>query len=210
MVEDDTNIEVLMKEVLPKKPDLLEIRLDRLHERKMLEEIANRKSFPVIATDRSNRGERGKLERLLYAAALGFDFVDIEYAATNAAAVKQMKSKGADVIISFHHYSRTPPKEELTKILEAEKSLGGDICKLVTTARLPHDNLTVLGFVEEEAANVRLVSFAMGRHGRPSRILSPLFGAEFTFAALSDEAGTADGQLSIDELRSAWRILGIQ
>lgn len=210
MVEGDTNIDALMKEISLKKPDLLEIRLDRLHERTLLEEIANRKSVPVIATDRSDRSQRRKLEQLSYAAALGFDFVDLEYAATDAAAVKQMKSKGAEVILSFHDYSQTPPKEELTKILEAQKSLGGDICKLVTTARLPHDNLTVLGFVENEAGNVRLVSFAMGRHGTPSRILSPLFGAEFTFAALSNKARTADGQLSIDELRSAWHILGLQ
>jgi 3-dehydroquinate dehydratase type I len=210
MVEDETNIGALMKEISPKKPDLLEIRLDRLHERKLLEEIADRKSFPVIATDRSDRGQRGKLEQLSYAAALGFDFVDLRYADTDAAAVKQMKSKGAEVILSFHDYSQTPPKEELTKILEAQKSLGGDICKLVTTACLPHDNLTVLGFVEREAVNVRLVSFAMGRQGTPSRILSPFFGAEFTFAALSDKARTADGQLSIDELRSAWHILGLQ
>jgi 3-dehydroquinate dehydratase type I len=210
MVEDDTNIDALMKEISPKKPDLLEIRLDWLHERKLLEEIANRKSSPVIATDRSDRGQRGKLEQLSYAAGLGFDFIDLEYAVTDAVAVKQMKSKGAEVILSFHDYTQTPPKEELAKILEAEKILGGDICKLVTTARLPHDNLTVLGFVEREAANVRLVSFAMGKHGTPSRILSPLFGAEFTFAALTDKTKTADGQLSIDELRSAWQILGLR
>jgi 3-dehydroquinate dehydratase type I len=209
MVEDDTNIDALMKEISPKKPDLLEIRVDRLHELKLLEEIVNRKSSPIIATDRSDRDPGGKLERLSYAAGLGFDFVDLEYRATDAATVKEMKSNGAEVILSFHDYSQTPPKEELTKILEAEERLGGDICKLVTTARLPHDNLTVLGFVENQAANVRLVSFAMGRQGTPSRILSPLFGAEFTFAAITDKAKTADGQLSIDELRSAWHILGL-
>jgi 3-dehydroquinate dehydratase type I len=121
-----------------------------------------------------------------------------------------MKSEGAEVILSFHDDSRTPPREELTKILEAEKKLGGDICKIVTTARQPRDNLTLLSFVENESANVRLVSFAMGTHGVPSRILSPWFGAEFTFAALSDKLKTAEGQLTIDELRSAWQILGLQ
>jgi len=210
MVEDYTNIDALMKEISPKKPDLLEIRVDRLHERKLLKELANGKPCPIIATDRSDRGQNSKLEQLSYAAGLGFDFVDLEYATADTAAVRQMKLKGAEVILSFHDYSQTPPEDELAKILEAEKSLGGDVCKLVTTARLPHDNLTVLGFVESEAANARLVSFAMGNQGTPSRILSPLFGAEFTFAALSDKARTAEGQLSIDELRSAWQILGLQ
>jgi 3-dehydroquinate dehydratase type I len=113
------------------------------------------------------------------------------------------------VILSSHDFSKTPPPEELNRILEAEKRLGGDICKLVTTARSQHDNLTILTFLEAEANDTKLVSFAMGREGVTSRILSPIFGAQFTFAALSEESRTADGQLTLDELRSAWQILGI-
>jgi 3-dehydroquinate dehydratase type I len=134
--------------------------------------------------------------------------IDVELPASQAV-VRRLKSEGAEVIVSFHDYSHTSSKEELRKILEAERKLGGDISKVVTTARLPHDNLTVLEFVENEAANGRLVSFAMGKEGVPSRILSPIFGAEFTFAALDDALRTAEGQLSIDELRSAWNILGL-
>ena len=209
-MEDDTNIDTLMQEIAPKKPDLLEIRLDRLRGHRSLEKIVKGKTFPIIATDRSDRDQLDKLQQLSYAASVGFDFVDLDYDATDEATIKLMRSKGADVILSYHDYSGTAPKEELTKILEAEKSLGGDICKLVTTARLPHDNLTVLGFLESQSTKGRLVSFAMGKQGTPSRILSPLFGAEFTFAALSDKTKTAEGQLSIEELRSAWHILGLQ
>jgi len=210
MVGDNANIDALMKEISAKKPDLVEFRLDKLHERKLIEEIARRKSFPIIATDKSDRGQRPKLSQLSDAAAHGFDFVDLDYSATDAAQVKQMKSEGAEVILSFHDYSRTPPKEELARILQAQKSLSGDISKLVTTALQPRDNLTVLDFLESQAANARLISFAMGRDGVPSRILSPFFGAEFTFAALSNKTQTGEGQLGIDELRSAWRILGLQ
>jgi 3-dehydroquinate dehydratase-1 len=185
MVEDNANVDALMKEICSKKPDLVEVRLDRLNERKLIEEIVTRKSFPIIATNKSDRGQRTKLSQLSDAAALGFDFVDLDYAATDAAQVKQLKSKGAEVILSFHDYSRTPSKEELARILEAQKSLGGDVSKLVTTAFQPRDNLILLDFLESQAASARLVSFAMGRHGIPSRILSPFFGAEFTFAALS-------------------------
>jgi len=209
MIRDDTNIGAMMECISSKKPDLVEIRIDKLHERRSLEEVAKKKSFPIIATDRSDRDQRSKLDQLSLAAGLGFDIVDIETPA-NDAVVKQLKSQGAEVILSFHDHFRTPPREELSKILEAEKRLGGDICKVVTTARLLHDNLTILDFVEREGAKGRLVSFAMGKEGVPSRILSPLFGAEFTFAALDDEQRTAEGQLTIDELRSAWGTLGLR
>jgi 3-dehydroquinate dehydratase type I len=210
MIEDHTDIAELMEQVSTKKPDLLEVRLDKIQENKILDELSTRKSFPIIATDESDRGTASRLEKLAYAANTGFDFVDLDYSTSNASAVTQMKSKGAEVILSFHDHSRTPPEEKLTEILEAEKRLGGDVCKIVTTARVPRDSLTVLGFVQHEAQNARLVSFAMGVHGVPSRILSPWFGAEFTFASLSTQSRTADGQPTIDDLRSAWAIFGLQ
>ena len=206
---DESNVDTLMEQITSKRPDLLEVRLDKLEDQRILEEIAARKSFPVIATDKSERGLTSKLEMLSYAARVGFDMVDLDLATSDVASIKQLKSKGAEVILSFHNYSETPARDQLTKILEAEKKLGCDICKIVTTARLPRDTLTVLDFIQSESTGVRLVSFAMGPHGIPSRILSPWFGAEFTFASLSDKSKTADGQLTIDELRSAWRVLGL-
>jgi len=209
MIDDHTNIGSLMEQISLKKPDLMEIRLDKLHNREILKQVADRKSLPTIATDKSDRSLTSKLEQYAYAADMGIDFADLDFANADAATVKQLKSKGAGVILSFHDNSQTPSEERLIEILKAEKKLGGDICKIVTTARHPRDNLTVLGFVQNEAPSVKLVSFAMGTQGVPSRILSPLFGAEFTFAALSDNTKTAEGQLTIDELRSAWRILGL-
>jgi 3-dehydroquinate dehydratase type I len=209
MIDDNANIDQLIDQIATKKPDLVEFRLDKLREPRLLEEIGHKKSFPAIATDKSNRGPLVTLELLSHAALSGFELVDIELASSKST-VRQLKSKGAEIILSFHDYSRTPSTEELRRVLNEEKKAGGDICKVVTTANIPHDNLTILDFVEGEAANTKLVSFAMGAHGIPSRILSPLFGAEFTFAAISRESSTADGQLSIDELRSAWQILGVQ
>jgi len=189
---------------------LLEVRLDKIQDNKTLDELATRKSFPIIATDKSDCNAASRLEKLGYAASTGFDFVDLDYSTTSAAAVTEMKSKGAEVILSFHDHFRTPPEKELTEILDAERRMGGDVCKIVTTARVPRDSLTVLGFVQHEAQNVRLVSFAMGVLGVPTRILSPWFGAEFTFASLSSQSRTAEGQPTIDELRSAWAIFGLQ
>ena len=211
MIQDDSNITTLMEQISLKKPDLLEVRLDKLQDHRILDQVVARKSFPAIATDRSDQVSARKLvsSKLAYAAEVGFELVDLDLATSDEATIRGMKSKGAEVILSSHDYSRTPKQGELVGILEAEEKLGGDICKIVTTARVPRDNLTVLSFVQNESAGVRLVSFAMGMLGIPSRILSPWFGAEFTFASLSDESKTADGQLTIDELRSAWQILGL-
>jgi len=209
MIDDDAKVDALMKQATSKEPDMIELRLDRLHQPGPLEAIAKKKSCPLIAADRSDRSQARKLEELSAAASLGFDFVDVDFSRTSPAEVKQLRSQGVQVILSTHNYSKTPSREELSRILRAQKRLGGDMCKLVTTARLPRDNLTILSFLESEAANTKLVAFAMGREGVASRVLSPLFGAQFTFASLSRESSTADGQLTIDELRSAWRILGI-
>jgi 3-dehydroquinate dehydratase len=39
-------------------------------------------------------------------------------------------------------------------------------------------------------------------------LLSPLFGAFFTFASLEQGSETASGQMSIQEMRTAYELLG--
>ncbi|HID18614.1 TPA: type I 3-dehydroquinate dehydratase, partial [Candidatus Bathyarchaeota archaeon] len=59
----------------------------------------------------------------------------------------------------------------------------------------------------ESGGRVKLVCFAMGKLGLPSRILSPIYGGFFTFAALRRGLETAPGQLTIEELRSVVRFI---
>jgi 3-dehydroquinate dehydratase type I len=208
-LNDNENIDRLMEQINSKKPDLVEFRLDQSTNPQILSKITEKKSFPAIATDRSGRASTPKF--LEEAAAAGFEFVDIDISSDHIEPrIKQLRSHDAQVILSSHDYSNTPSADQLRKILEAERKGGGDVCKIVTTALEARDNLTILDFVSTEAAQTRLVAFAMGSRGIPSRILSPYFGAEFTFASLTEESKTAEGQLSIDNLRNAWQILGIQ
>jgi 3-dehydroquinate dehydratase-1 len=209
MLDDSDNIGELIQQISQKKPDLVEIRLDKVQTTQVLETITQKKTFPAIATVRSNRESAEKL--LLEAASVGFEYVDVDLSSPFAKeAIKQAKAFGAEVIVSFHDFEKTPPPDRLNEVLNSGFEMKGDLCKIVTTARQPRDNLTVLDFVQERAENSRLVSFAMGPQGIPSRILSPLFGAEFTFASLTEEKKTADGQLSIDNVRSVWQLLGVQ
>jgi 3-dehydroquinate dehydratase type I len=198
-----------MEQVSAKKPDLVEFRLDELNDTNLLNRIAKKKTCPIIATDKSGRPSTTPL--LNEAAALGFDFIDIGLELDRSKdRIKQLKSRGVQVIVSYHDYSRTPSLEDLGRVLDAQREMEGDICKIVTTANQPRDNLIVLDLLGREASKARLVVFAMGAVGTASRVLAPLFGAEFTFASLTEASKTAEGQLSVDSLRGAWHILGIQ
>ncbi len=199
----------MLSVISSKRPDLVEFRLDNLNNIKTIEEIAKKKTTTAIATDMSERDTAARKKLLLTAASSGFELIDLDLALATST-VRDVKAAGAEAIVSFHDSSKTPSLQELTRVLDAEVKAGGDVCKVVTTALSARDNLSVLGFLEEKAQETRLVSFAMGRYGVPSRILSPLFGAEFTFASLTDAGRTADGQVTIDNIRSVWQLLGIQ
>lgn len=211
MLDSEEKIEQTMERIEKKDPDLLEFRFDRLHDFSILQSIGRSKQFPAIATDKALR-EPDELKKLLVAAAdSGFEYVDVDRSLPNAEElIEKLRSNGTHVIVSSHDYHGTPSINDLSKSLEEQRGIGADVCKIITTATHPRDNLRILSFLEEKSTQARLISFAMGSLGTPSRILSPLFGAEFTFAALSANTTTAEGQLSIDNLRSVWQLLGIQ
>jgi 3-dehydroquinate dehydratase len=50
----------------------------------------------------------------------------------------------------------------------------------------------------------------MGELGKPSRLLSPVFGAFFTIASLEKGRKTAQGQLTFQEMISAYEALGLK
>jgi 3-dehydroquinate dehydratase-1/3-dehydroquinate dehydratase/shikimate dehydrogenase len=147
---------------------------------------------------------------LLSAAEIGFDFIDVDISFPSARSIiKELKTHDARVIASHHDSLKTPPERRLIQLLRIERNIGGDICKIVTTATQPADNLIVLRFISKCSDMTKIVSFAMGKLGITSRVLSPFFGAEFTFASIDDRSRTAEGQMSIDDLRRMWKILGI-
>ncbi len=210
IVEPQANLEWLIDRISDKKPDIVEFRLDKLENAKEIEMIAQKKKFPSIATDKSSCYAH-QLEKLSLAAAAGFEFIDIDIENPQAMAmVQEVKSHQASVIASFHDRKATPSHNKLSRVLELEKQAGGDVCKIVTTATHPRDNLTILEFLSKKPPESRVVSFAMGSHGVPSRILSPLFGSEFSYAAIDQHSLTAPGQLTIDNLRIVWQLLEIQ
>jgi 3-dehydroquinate dehydratase type I len=202
------SIPSLLKRISSKEPDLIEYRLDYLTESSALETIVKSKRCPIIAADRSRRKQSRTL--LLSAAEIGFDFIDVDISFPLARSIiKELKTHDVRVIASHHDSQKTPPEKRLIQLLQVERKIGGDVCKLVTTATQPADNLIVLQFINKSSRTTKIVSFAMGELGIASRVLSPFFGAEFTFASVDGRSKTAAGQMSIDDLRRIWKMLGI-
>jgi 3-dehydroquinate dehydratase len=50
----------------------------------------------------------------------------------------------------------------------------------------------------------------MGELGKTSRLLSPMFGGFFTFAALETVGTTAPGQMTLREMKAAYDLMGFQ
>jgi 3-dehydroquinate dehydratase type I len=193
--------------------DLLEIRLDLMKDISSLAAIRRSTNRPMIATIRRRDDggvfhgtEAARLETLIQAAKAGFDYVDVELNTKKVGdAVNRFEHEGAKAIVSYHNAKTTPRTTLLESILKREKRAGADVCKIVTTARTSSDSLRCLTFVNKQARNTRLVCFAMGRLGTPSRVLSPVFGAYFTFASSASGKETASGQVPIAELRALYR-----
>jgi 3-dehydroquinate dehydratase type I len=189
--------------------DFIEVRLDSIENQRVLADLAAHGKTPKIATDRSSRTETEQRQMLLSAAKSGFEYVDVELSAPQLKdLVKELKALGAKPIVSFHKFNGSLGISELNSILEREISSGAEVCKIVTTAKRIEDNLTTLNFISAASSKTKMVCLCMGELGKISRLLSPLFGGFFTFASLEQGRETASGQMTIQEMKAAYELLG--
>jgi 3-dehydroquinate dehydratase/shikimate dehydrogenase len=168
-----------------------------------------RKSFGGKFTGSLN----SELEVLLKAAETGCQLVDLELESAEQTSKPQMakfrsalRAAGTALLVSSHDFSRTRRPDGLNQIAQRIEAFDPDYVKIVTTARCLADNLAVLQMIEDQSLNAHVVGIAMGEEGIISRILSPRAGAAFTFAAASEGAETAPGQLSARALLDLYRL----
>jgi len=198
------------------KADFVEVRLDCLEASRNLSELSKSTKIPLIATNklRSEKGsfsgtETERQQTLLNAAKNGFEYVDVDMSsAKRKETIDKLRQLGVKPIASFHKFDGALSSLEMGDILKQEISSGAAVCKIVTTAKEIEDNLIMLNFISAMPSRVKLVCFCMGENGRVSRLLSPLFGAFFTFASLEQGSKTAPGQLTIQDMRAAYHLLG--
>jgi 3-dehydroquinate dehydratase len=73
-----------------------------------------------------------------------------------------------------------------------------------------NDNISCLLLTSKMSKVAKMVCFAMGERGLLSRVLSPIFGASFTYASVKKGLETALGQPTIFELKELFRSLGVE
>jgi len=133
----------------------------------------------------------------------GAQAVDVEIETAEPAAERLAQFRGrAVVIVSYHNYEATPP---LDTVVKRVMRVSADVYKIVTMARKPSDNMRVLA-AAKVLPRQQITVLAMGEMGFPTRVLAPVFGAAFTYAAPMYAEGTAAGQVSARSLRSLYRV----
>lgn len=193
----------------------VEVRLDRLEETRNLHDLPKSTDLPLIAANKmvSERGyfpgtETERQQTLKSAAKQGFEFVDVDFLSPKRdETLRMLTGMHAKTIVSYHNYDGIITTSMMKKILDQQIGSGASVCKIVVTAKQIEDNLPVLSFVSFASTMAKLVCFCMGEQGKSSRLLSPLFGAYFTFAALEHGRETAPGQMSIAEMQEAYKLL---
>jgi 3-dehydroquinate dehydratase type I len=191
--------------------DLFEVRIDLIG--KGWREVARRLTKPWIACNRRveeggkwGRSESLRIKELLKALELGANIIDIELGTPGLEnVVKDIKGK-AECLISYHNIKETPSLDRMRQIIINQLAAGADICKVVATARKFADNLAVLQLIAE-FSETKIVSFAMGAAGQLSRVLCPLVGGYFTYASIEEGMESADGQITVKNLKEIYRIL---
>jgi 3-dehydroquinate dehydratase type I len=191
-----------------KVADVAELRVDLLEEALDLPALLADHPLPVIVTDRaireggrSPREDRERLAVLGEAAALGAEFVDLEWDEASNGIVNDLKASGTRVIVSRHAFDRMPSDIDRWAIDQADR--GADVVKVAGMARDPRDVLPILNVLR--TADRPTIAIAMGEAGIASRLLALRFDrCQLTFAAHDRGPTVAPGQLPIDELRDGF------
>jgi 3-dehydroquinate dehydratase/shikimate dehydrogenase len=188
----------------PAGASIIELRLDLLPGIDVAA-VVGASPLPVLVTLRSTaEGGEGPDDPTARAEILGVvrnagaALIDLEFA-RDAALILSLGLPPEQVILSWHDPEGTP--ENLGAIAERMMRSPARWVKLVPTARGLHDLMAVLDlhqrFNDGPRIRRRLLTFAMGAPGLASRYLAPLLGPPIGYAAWSEAAPAAPGQLTI-------------
>ena len=139
----------------------------------------------------------------------GADLVDIEIETLEECprAIDPFRDT-ATTVASYHNFEKTPG---LLPVLRRLERTGADIFKVATATLRPGDNLKLLKLCKRRP---NMVVAGMGETGVPTRLLGPMHGGLFTYAApdLAEPGGgsealpTAPGQISAADVRELYRL----
>ena len=154
----------------------------------------------LIATCRPDvMGEDKATALLQKAIESGARYVDIEVEKDEKKAnrlIARAEKLNCEVIVSYHNYEETPSLQDLITIIEDVKG-SADIVKIACMAPDQESCTRLLSLYNADA---RIIAFGMGKEASFTRVVSLLLGAEFAFAARTNEQATAPGQLTTTEM----------
>ncbi|NYT01599.1 MAG: type I 3-dehydroquinate dehydratase [Methanosarcinales archaeon] len=206
------DVEDAVNEAARQGADMLEVRLDLIPEEPLeaLRRVRKLSRLPIIATNRIRRegggfqdSEEERAELLIRASAHA-DLVDVELRSTILSLVRESVKK--PLIISYHHFQSAPGREELSGIIREMQDRGADIAKIAATPPALEDCLAMLETLI--AARIPTCMLGMGEVGRHLRIMAPCYGSVLTYGYITGQ--TAPGQMRVDELVEALRILALR
>jgi 3-dehydroquinate dehydratase/shikimate dehydrogenase len=135
------------------------------------------------------------------AARAGCAWCDLEVesvARVDHATIQGLRGAGAQIMISFHDFRRTPARPDA--IVRRLAKYGADVIKIAAQSNKLTDAARLLAATRHRK---NLVAVPMGEIGLPARILALREGSELAYAAVAD--ATAPGQLSVAEMRDLYR-----
>ena len=161
--------------------------------------------LPVLVTLRSSaEGGRGPIDGSERRAVIegareaGAALIDLEHE-RDGHLTQALGLAPEQVVLSWHDMNGTP--EDLGEIAGRMLESPARWVKVVPTVNSVSDLVSVLAlhgeFNDGQRQRRRLLTFAMGGPGSASRYLAPLLGPSLSFAAWSEGAEAAPGQLTI-------------
>ncbi len=215
----DEDVKTLVEKVNEIDADLIEIRADYIKNinietiKFLIENIDN--DNPKIFTLRSKieggfyNGDEFSRIKLISKAIGNFELIDIEISTREEYLkniIKEAKENDTDVIISYHNFKETPDENILKSIIDKERNLGANICKVATHMKDGRDLLKMFKILLEYNNN-DLCLLGMGDIGMITRILFPYFGSVIVYSYY--DRPTAKGQLHVDDMKYIFNILNI-
>jgi 3-dehydroquinate dehydratase I len=186
------------------KVELAEIRIDLTEfDEDQVRKVCSHPT-PTVATCRADKTGPEKQFKLLSAAIeAGARYADVEIEAGKEQIdrIGDLAHKhNCRLIVSYHNFEKTPELKELHKILDTCFALGADIAKIATQINSNEESARILALYTDERPKIAI---GMGEAGKVTRVMAPLLGAEFTFAAMDDGEPTAPGQITYTVMKKA-------
>ncbi len=202
-----TKIKKILKIALSKS-DYAEVRFDFLKNEQIPEtlEMVKKDLNRIVCTLRpKNQGgkfsgnEKERILILKLIAEYNPFLLDVEFNTLkkNSSLVKYLKKTKTKLLVSWHDFKKTPSSIELKKKISQMDKFSSYV-KIVCTAKSTGDSTRMLELYSKKGKN-NLISFAMGDHGRISRILCLYLGSPYTYVSLGK--AVAPGQFSVDEVK---------